>query len=79
MAYRRLDTLLAVAAKGYWIRLTCPCGHEAKHNPMVVFDLVSRRGGDLRLDRLHRSMKCGKCGGKAFTVTHCEGPEIWSG
>lgn len=79
MGYRRFETLIDVARHGYWVRLTCACGHEAKHNPMIVFELVTRRGGSTRLDRLHKVMKCGRCGAKDFRVEHCQGPEIWSG
>jgi hypothetical protein len=79
MSYRRLETLLDVARKGYWVRLKCPCGHEAKHNPMVLFELVTRRGGSTSLAKLHETVKCGTCGGKDFRAEHCHGPEIWSG
>lgn len=78
MGYRRLETLLDVARKGYWIELQCPCGHKVKHNPMVVLKHLSRRGASIRLNQLHQSMKCGKCGGREFKAEHCQGPEIWS-
>jgi len=79
MGFRRLDTLTAIANAGYWVLLRCPCGHEARHNPMVVVELLARRGASTRLDRLAESMKCGKCKGRDFTAEHCQGPEIWSG
>ena len=78
MGYRRLDTLLDIAKAGYWVKLTCACGHEAKHNPLVVMEKLARRGGDVRLNRLHSSLKCGNCGGKNFRAEHCQGPEICS-
>lgn len=79
MGYRRLVTLMDIAKAGYWVRLRCPCGHENQQNPMRVIDLLARRGASTRLDRLNETLKCGKCGGKAFTAEHCEGPAIWSG
>ena len=78
MGYRRLVTLLDIAKQGYWVRLVCTCGHEAKHNPMPVIDLLMRRGASTSLKRLHDTMKCGKCGSKAFTAEHCQGPKGWS-
>ena len=78
MGYRRLETLTAIAGAGYWVWFHCPCGHEAKENPMVIVERLAGRGADLRLRLLHRSMKCGKCGGKDFTAEHCEGTAIWS-
>ena len=79
MGFRRLITLSDVARQGYWVRLQCECGHETKHNPLVLFELVSRRGGSTHLAKLHETMKCGRCGGKDFHAEHCQGPEIWSG
>lgn len=78
MSYRRLLTLTDVAKAGYWVRLKCACGHENQQNPMVVYELLARRGANTRLDRLHETLKCGRCGGKDFTAEHCEGPAIWS-
>ena len=78
MSYRRLETLLDIAKAGYWVHFRCVCGHEVKHNPMVVLERLARQGGDARLNRLHQNLKCGKCGGKNFTAEHCQGPEIWS-
>lgn len=78
MGYRRFSTLLDVAKAGYWIRLSCSCGHMVKLDPMKVLKRLLRRGADARLSRLPEVMKCGRCGGKAFTAEHCEGPEVWS-
>lgn len=78
MGYRRLETLTDLAGR-YWLLLKCPCGHEARHNPMVVWQLLAkRRDASTRLNRLHQSMKCGKCGGKDFTAEPCEPPNIWA-
>jgi hypothetical protein len=79
MGFRRIETLMDVAKAGYWVELRCPCGHVARHNPMIVMEKLAGRGADVRLRNLGKSLKCGKCGGKAFTATHCQGPEIWSG
>ena len=79
VSYRRLETLIDVAKAGYWIELRCRCGHSAKYNPMVVLEKLAQRGGDLRLRNIRKKMKCGKCGGKEVTATHCNGPAIWSG
>ena len=73
-----LVTLMDIAKTGYWVLLKCPCGHEVRHNPMVVVEKLAHRGADLRLSHLHQILKCGSCGGKVFTASHCEGREIWS-
>ena len=78
MSYHRLETLTSVANAGYWVLLKCPCGHENRQNPMVVVELLAKRGASTRLNRLNETLKCGKCGGKDFTAEHCEGPAIWS-
>ena len=79
MGYRRLETLTDLAPR-FWLLLKCPCGHQAKHNPlMVVQVLQKRRNPDYRLNRLHRFLVCSQCGGKDFTAEHCEPPAIWRG
>ena len=78
MSYRRLDSLLALARKGYWVQLKCACGHTAQHNPMVVVELISQRGGSVHLNKLRDTMKCSRCGGKDFTAEHCMSPAMWS-
>ncbi len=78
MGYRRLSTLTDVAKAGYWVRLTCRCGHENQQNPMVIYELLAKRGASTRLDRLRETLKCGSCGGKDFTAEHCQGPAIWT-
>jgi hypothetical protein len=78
MGYRRLDTLLDIAKQGYWLKLSCPCGHSVKLDPMKVLERLVRRGADVRLARLSESLKCGRCGGKQFSASHCGGPAIWS-
>lgn len=75
---RHLATLLHIARAGYFLRLTCPCGHSVRLDPMKVLECLARRGADTRLNRLGDALKCGRCGGKDFRATHCEGPEIWS-
>lgn len=78
MGYRRLETLMDLAGR-YWLLLKCPCGHQARHNPLVVVQVLQkRRNPDFRLNRLHRFLKCGKCGGKEFTAEHCEPPDMWA-
>jgi hypothetical protein len=79
VGYRRFETLLDIARKGYWVRLACPCGHETKFNALVLAEKLVARDSSTRLNRLGESLKCGKCGGKAFRAEHCRGPEIWSG
>lgn len=78
MGFRRITTLTDAAKAGYWVQLRCQCGHENRQNPMVVLQLLARRGASTRLDRLREVLKCGKCGAKDFTAEHCEGPAIWS-
>lgn len=78
MGFRRLETLLDISRQGYWLKLECPCGHTARHDPMIMLERLLRRGGDPRLSHLHKSMRCGKCGGREFRVVHCNGPESWS-
>jgi hypothetical protein len=78
MGFRRFSTLLDIAKQGYWLKLSCPCGHEVRLDPMKVLERLLRHGADTRLSRLSDVLKCGKCGGKEFTAEHCEGPEVWS-
>ena len=78
MGFRHLATLLDIAKAGYFLRLTCSCGHSVRLDPMKVLERLARRGADTRLNRLSDTLKCGQCGGKGFRATHCEGPEIWS-
>ena len=78
MGFRRFNTLLDIAKQGYWVRLTCRCGHEIKTDPMKLLERLMRRGADTRLTHLPSVMKCGRCGGKTFEATHCEGPMITS-
>ena len=65
-------TLLDIAKQDHWLRLSCPCGHQVKVDPMKVLERLLRRGADTRLSHLHNAMKCGKCGGKDFSASHCE-------
>lgn len=78
MSYRHLDNLLDIARCGYWVQISCKCGHTRRLDPMRLVVRLGRRGGDLRLNRLGKSLKCGRCGGKSFSATHCQGPEMWS-
>src|SRR5690606_7669205 len=79
MGYRRFETLIGVARIGYWVRQTFASVHAANHNPIIEFEMVTRRGGSTRLARLHKVMKCDRGGAKIFRVEHCQGPEIWRG
>lgn len=78
MSFRRLDTLTAIAGKGYWLLLRCPCGYEARENPMPLALILGQRGASTKLRDLNRSLKCGRCGGKDFTAEHCNAPAMWS-
>lgn len=78
MGYRRLETLTDLAPQ-YWLLLKCRCGHQAKHNPMTVVQVLQRRrDADYRLSQLYRFLKCGRCGGKDFTAEHCAPPNMWA-
>lgn len=78
MGYRRLRTLTDIAKAGYWLRIACSCGHERRLDPMKIVHRLVQRGANTRLDHLHETLKCGRCGGKDFTATHCQGPARWS-
>ena len=78
MGYRRLETLLDVAHQGFYVKLTCGCGHVRRLDPHKLIARLTRRGASTRLDRLNQTIKCGRCGGKSFQATHCDGPLKWS-
>jgi DNA-directed RNA polymerase subunit RPC12/RpoP len=78
MSYHRLQTLTDLARYGYWVKLTCACGHEARRDPMELVQRLSRSGASVRLDSLHRRLRCQKCGGRSFVAEHCHAPEAWS-
>lgn len=78
MGFRRFNTLSDIAKQGYWLRLSCPCGHERRVDPDRLLERLMRRGADTRLSHLVNNLKCGRCGGKTFEAAHCEGPMITS-
>lgn len=79
MGFRRLTTLSDLGKQGYWCQLTCKCGHERRCDPDKLMMRLARRGADIRLARLGDTLKCGKCGRKDFTATHCNGPTVATG
>jgi hypothetical protein len=79
MGFRRLDSLIDIARKGYWVKLACECGHTAKRSPEELIQIILSHGGGVRLTDLHKSLVCSQCGERKFSAEHCQGPEIWSG
>lgn len=79
MGFRRFNTLSDIAKMGYWLRLTCKCGHTRRADTDKLLERLMRRGADTRLSHLVDNLKCGECGRKDFEATHCEGPMITSG
>lgn len=78
MGSRRLETLSDAAQQGYYVELVCGCGHRRRLDPHKLLTRLMRRGASTRLDRLNETIKCGKCGGKAFRAEYCDGPLRWS-
>ncbi len=78
MGHRQLTTLTGVARYGYWVKVACACVHVARLEPLALLKRAMERHMSARLSDLHKLLKCGRCGGKAFTVQHCLAPEAWS-
>ena len=78
MASYKTDTLTALIRNGYWLRLVCPCGHDARVDPVTLRTELQRKGKSLHLARLDESMKCQQCGGRKFDAAACHAPEGWT-
>ena len=78
MATFKNNSLTDLIRNGYWLRLVCPCGHEAKVDPVTLRTQLHKMGKSSELNRLSESMKCQKCGKRDFNAVACFGPERWS-
>lgn len=73
MVTHRLRTLTDLQRNGYWLRVVCRCGHEARLNPVPL--IVK---GVVRLDDVPARLKCSACGSREIDYHACSGPEVWS-
>lgn len=69
----------AQGAIGVDKKVSCPCGHKARLEPLALLKRATERHRSAQLADLHKMLKCRACGGKEFQVEHCLAPEAWSG
>ena len=43
MGFRRLDSLIDLSRKGFWLKLTCSCGHTARRSPDELIQVLLGR------------------------------------
>jgi hypothetical protein len=73
MVTHRLKTLSDLKRNGYWLKVICRCGHDARLDPMMLIEC-----GLTRLDDVGNRLKCSNCGGRDIDYHACNGPEVWS-
>ncbi len=78
MVRHKTDTLTALIGQGYWLKLSCACGHTAKIDPMPLRMALHDRGARDTLDGLNARMRCQRCGERSFRAEPCYGPATWS-
>ena len=72
------ESLSDLIRNGYWLRLVCDCGHNARLDPVPLRTRLHQAGRSSHLSRLDESMKCVNCGKRTFHATACFGDEVWS-
>ena len=78
MVRHKMDSLSDLIRHGYWVKLKCQCGHEAKLDPVVLRTSLHKRDKSSHLNRLNEAMCCQQCGKSSFAVEPCYGPAVWS-
>ena len=78
MVTHKNNSLSDLIRNGYWLKLTCQCGHEARVDPLTLRTQLFGLGKSMQLDRLSDAVKCKECGGRTFDAEACFAPEAWS-